>query len=258
MADSALNSGTQEVEEKALPGESHERMKMRGRTTHHRKRMLTILTAILVPITIGLVSAWPAAATNGPQICSTTAALCANSNGGAHSPGNAVVAWTAGDKNNTFVAVHLTGICHGGYVYSRGGEDVCPFHYGSGLNSKFNGDAIVEFEDYATVGKYTVPMCIADSGNGTGSTTEDPCSWVQNNYGWGGADGSVFILFDVENFSDIQNEGPFTAVNFYWTNHALDTGCGNQTKACFLVEAGPGAPLYESYPTNMNNWDEFP
>ncbi len=51
---------------------------------------------------------------------------------------------------------------------------------------------------------------------------------------------------------------PFVAINYYWTNHALDTGCGNKTAACCLVQAGPGAPLYESYPTAMNSWDEFP
>ncbi len=74
----------------------------------------------------------------------------------------------------------------------------------------------------------------------------------------GRCSGSVFILDHVTNFGDIEDQGPFTAINYYWTNHALDTGCGNGTTPCFLVTAGKGAPLYESFPGATNAWNEFP
>jgi hypothetical protein len=202
--------------------------------------------AVLLSIGLCVGLAGPASATNGPQICSVQADLCANQNGGSDKSGTYVIAWNGGDDNNTFEARQLTGIC-GGYVSA---EAACPFPDGSGLNNRYNGDAIAEFEDYSSSGG---TLCIADSGSGTGSTALGACS---PDGGWGGATGEVFILSGVKSFADIE-DNPFWAVNYHYTVTPGDNGCGNN-KPCWLVTAGKGAPLYENFPSANNQWDEFP
>lgn len=194
----------------------------------------------------------PAHATSGSQICNVqNTDLCLNARGGDHTPGDYVILYTNGDPNNTFMAGLLTGIC-GGYVkgYNNG---ACPFSNGSGLNDRYNGDAIAQFYDYTSLMDYDPPLCVADSGVGSGSAALGTCSWTQNNYGWGGSDGEVFILSGVTNFMEMGVD-PFWAVNFHYTSIGV---CGANQPA-WMISSAKGVGAYLNSCTAENEWFQAP
>ena len=194
-----------------------------------RRWLPAIAATVLLASGSAALAASPAHAAPNTQICSAqNTSLCANAQGGFHTPGDGVILWHNGDPNNTFFTVLLTGICPAGggvgagYVHNGEGGIVCPFRDGSGLNSRYDRDAIVEFEDYTSALVYDPPLCIADDGSGSGAAALFGCSWVQNGFGWGGARGSVFILSHITNI-DNMGTTPFWAVNYYYTTQG---GCG--------------------------------
>ena len=218
-----------------------------------RRWLPAIAATLLLAGGLAALSAGQAHATSGPQICNVqNTSLCANANGGHHTPGDYVINYTNGDPNNTFEAVQLTGICGGGYVrgYNMG---ACPFANGSGLNNRYNGDAIVEFEDYTSALVYDPPLCISASPGTSGAAILGTCSWVQNNYGWGGAIGSVFILSGVKNFKNM-GVSPFWAVNFDYTSSGW---CGTNTPA-WMVGATKAAFVFLNSCTSNNQWFQAP
>lgn len=221
-----------------------------------RRWLPAIAAMLLLAGGSAVLTAGPAYAAPPQQICNPQKPnLCANAEGGLHDPGDYVINWTMGDPNNTFVAVLLTGICPaaggvgGGYVHNGEGGEICPFPNGSGLNNRYNGDAIVEFEDYASALRYDPPLCIADSGSGSGSTKLGTCSWIQNNFGWGGATGSVFILSHI---TDISNKGttPFWVVNYHYTTQGV---CGLNQPA-WMVASTKGTPIFLNGCQANNQW----
>jgi hypothetical protein len=217
-----------------------------------RRRWLPAIAAtLLLAGGAAAVTSGPAHATSGTQICNVqNTDLCLNVRGGKHTAGTYVIMYTQGDPNNTFQASLLTGIC-GGYVkgYSSG---ACPFADGSGLNDLYNGDAIVQFYDYDTIAQ-NPPLCVADSGITSGSSQLGGCSWYNTNFGWGGADGSVFILDNIKNFANM-GITPFIAVNFHWTSLGY---CG-LNKPAFMVGATKSAGIYLNSCTATNQWFQAP
>jgi hypothetical protein len=225
------------------------------------KRWLPAIAAtLLLAGGSAALTAGPAHAIAGPQICNVqNTNLCANARGGFHTPGDYVILWDNGDSNNTFQTILLSGICPAGggvgagYVHDGEGGIICPFANGSGLNRRYDKDAIVEFEDYTSALVYDPPLCIADSGTGSGSAALFACSWVQNHLGWGGATGSVFILSHI---TDINNMGitPFWAVNFHYTSAGV---CGLNQPA-WMVGATKGVPIYLNSCSANNQWFQAP
>src|SRR5271170_4846253 len=217
-----------------------------------RKRIAAIISAtVLCAATVAVVGTAEAAhATNGPQIVSTAAGtLALNSQFGDHSPSSYVIAYNLGNTNNTYELQHLTGICNGGYVENQDGL-ACPFADGSGLNNRYAGDAIVQIIDYDTVGE-NPPLCVAASTSGAG--VEGGCSTIDNNFGWGGASGSVFVLSAIKNFPNLGTT-PFWAVNYYYTNMGI---CGANT-AAWMVSGSISAPVYLNSCTANNQFYESP
>lgn len=210
------------------------------------RRWLPVIAAmVLLAGGSAALTAGPASAAPNIQICNTLNNLCANAQGGYHTPGDGVILWHNGDSNNTFSIVLLTGICNAGggvgagYVHNGEGGEICPFANGSGLNNRYNGDAIVEFQDYTSALVYDPPLCIADDGSGSGAAALLGCSWIQNNFGFGGAQGSVFILSHITNVNNMGTT-PFFAVNYYYTGQG---GCGLNQPA-WMVGGSLGVKIY--------------
>ncbi len=216
------------------------------------RRWLFMLASLLLACGSAAAAAGPAHATRGPQICNAqNTDLCANARNGDHTPGDYVILYTNGDPNNTFQAGLLTGIC-GGYV--KGYQDgACPFANGSGLNDRYAGDAIAQFYDYTSALEYDPPLCIADSGVGSGSAGLGTCSWVQTNYGWGGSTGEVFILSGVKNFLDM-GVSPFWAVNYHYTA----IGACGANKPAWMIGPTKGVAAYLNSCTAKNQWFQTP
>ena len=69
----------------------------------------------------------------------TSTTVCMNRNGGGYTSGTKVIGWYKdSDQNENFYGVPLTTWCSSGYV-----TETCPFTVGSGLNARYDGDAIV-------------------------------------------------------------------------------------------------------------------
>jgi hypothetical protein len=220
------------------------------------RRWLPVIAAtVLLAGGSAVLTAGPAHAASNIQICSNLAPnLCANADGGFHSPGDSVILYHNGDPNNTFSIVLLTGICNAGggvgagYVHNDEGGEVCPFPVGSGLNSRYDKDAIVEFQDYTSARVYDPPLCIAD-GSGSGSTLLEGCSWIQNNFGFGGARGSVFILSHITNVNNMGTT-PFFAVNYYYST---SPECGHDQPA-WMIGGSLAVPIYENICKALHEW----
>jgi hypothetical protein len=222
--------------------------------TRLRRWLPAIAATLLLAGGSAVLTAGPAQATAGPQICNVqNTSLCANVYHGTHTPGDYVINYTNGDPNNTFEAIQLTGICGGGYVrgYNMG---YCPWPQGSPLNNRYNGDAIVEFEDYTSALVYDPPLCIAASPTNSGAAILGTCSWTQNNYGWGGATGSVFILSGVKNFRNM-GVSPFWAVNFHFSSSGGPCGLNNPA---WMVGATKSAFVFLNSCTANNQWFQAP
>lgn len=166
------------------------------------------------------------------QVCTDqgSASLCANRNGGGIDPGTYVIGWSAGDPNDDFAFLYLTGKCTGGFVTV---SPPCPFPASGDLNDRYKGSIIAE------IFNWTTELCVADSGVGSGSTVLDKCPDLDGN---GGADGTIFILSQVKKYGP----PPTTyAVNLYWSDNNLEGG-GNGTQPRWLCTIGKGFSLYEN------------
>jgi hypothetical protein len=72
----------------------------------------------------------------------TSSTACINRNGGGYTSGTKGIGWhNDSDQNENFYGVPLTGWCNSGHV-----TETCPFTVGSGLNSRYDGDAIVSLD----------------------------------------------------------------------------------------------------------------
>jgi len=181
------------------------------------------------------------------QICTPQGAhaLCMNRNGGGHSPGTYVIAWSANDPNDDFAFFYLTGMCNAGKVSA---DLECPFTPNKGLNAKYNGHSIVEIYNWDT------GLCVADSGTGSGATVLDKCPDGNGN---GGADGTIFTL---SNATQTSGKPPTTyVVNRYWSDFSGEGG-GNGTTPKWLCTIGKGLFLIENNPQGLAGpcqWQEI-
>jgi hypothetical protein len=74
-----------------------------------------------------------------------TSASCLNRSGGGTGNGTRIIAWTRDwDNNENFTMATLPNYCGGGKVTSS-----CPFTVGSGLNTRYQGDRIMNILDYS-------------------------------------------------------------------------------------------------------------
>jgi hypothetical protein len=158
-----------------------------------RKRLLgrggVVALALALILAAGLASA-PAAMAVPYQVCNNYATqLCFNVRGGSHTLNTPITAYTKNDSNATFEYWWLTSACGNGQVkvYSGGG---CPFYAGSGLNSKYDGAAIVALRDYGSSGRW---LCAGTDSSGTGNMLEQPCPTSLDGTG-GGGHGVLWVL----------------------------------------------------------------
>jgi hypothetical protein len=172
------------------------------------------------------------------QVCTAQGAtsLCANRNAGATAPGTYVIAWSAGDPNDDFAIIYLSGACGHGKVTAN---PPCPFTPNGGLNSKYNGRMIAKIYNWET------ELCVADSGTGSGATVLDKCPDADGN---GGADGTIFVLSQLT--SPVIPPTTTYAVNRYWSN-SLAPGGGAGTKARWLCTVNKGYFLIENNPSGV-------
>jgi hypothetical protein len=190
-----------------------------------RKRSIAIIAPVLG--TLALLAGLAAPAHAAPaaralaqpplfQICNDANTLCMNHSGGNHGHGAHIIAWNNGDPNNDFHFFQETTWCNHGKVeiYAGGG---CPFKPGSGLNSLYDGAAIVSIQDDGE-------LCTAN-GNSYGGYNR----MVLQNCG---ANGYIYILANCFSFGNCAYpQDP--VINLYWTNN---TGNG-ATPYCAAFDA---------------------
>jgi hypothetical protein len=182
------------------------------------------------------------------EICDvqSSASTCANREFGNNFAGASVIAWSAGDNNNAFDWVFLAGMCNGGRVSAN---PPCPFNPGGGLNSRYNGAWIAEMED---LDSSAPTLCLADNGQGDGSTVLNTCPDFQGN---GGGNGTIFVLAQA-NPLDYLHTTTY-AVNRYWSNNPAG---GNGTSPRWLCDVGKGFDLWEDSPygsAGTCQWNEL-
>ena len=171
------------------------------------------LTSSLLLLAAGAAAtagAAPAHASPTVEVCTNQggSSQCMNRKGGIDDPGTPVIGWSAGDDNNGFQFVHLTGMCNDGYV-SASGE--CPFTPGGGLNAKFNGDPIMEIQDLSNGS-----LCVGTTSNGSAELTLCPTS-----SGTGGGDGVIDVMTSVPDDTAI--------INRFWSDN---DSCGSGKAPC--------------------------
>jgi hypothetical protein len=196
-----------------------------------------ILTTFCLGITVipakAQATASPAQAAAAPtfEICNNlgSKSLCLNRNGGGTGGGTAIIGYSAGDPNNGFLLVQLNNLCNHGFVSA---DMQCPFSPGGGLNRTYDGSPIVEIQAYDLQN----PLCVADSGVGSGSSALGACPDVN---GKGGAAGTWFVTKQLTN-----NQNPFVIVNRYWTDLPPGQGGGGGTRARFMCITIKSTPVF--------------
>ena len=138
---------------------------------------------------------------------------CLNDWNGAGS-GGAVKMYNFGYSNDAWTLYQMTGYCSGGYVSS---SLACPFPNGSGLNSTYNGDYIMEVKSQVS------GACIGT--DGAGFANLGPCPPDS------GGKGSNLWVF----------EGGGPIVSVYWSKQH-----GNNSEADLVSGGSIGAQAYES------------
>jgi hypothetical protein len=175
-------------------------------------------------------AALAAAARRAPlnQICSAqgSSSLCANRNGGGTSPGTPVIAWSAGDNNDDFQWLFLSGMCNHGTVST---SPACPFTNGGGLNSRYAGRFIAEINWIGT------SLCVANDTSASGFADLGTCPDFNGN---GGANGTIFVLPEVTN---PMNPATTFAVNRYWSDNS---GGGNGRNPRWMCVFARGVRLW--------------
>jgi hypothetical protein len=181
------------------------------------RKLLLVLSGVtlLAAVTTGSAYARPALTTsplvvNGPQASSITE-ICAQGGSGyclndwnAVSSGDAVKMYNSGVTNDNFGENLLTGYCNGGHVtdgvHSPG--PACPFVVGSGYNSAYEGDQMIEIISNvsgACIG--TDEHSIANLG---------PCPPTR-----GGVGSNIWVLATPECGT---LSGTYYYINVYWSN----------------------------------------
>jgi hypothetical protein len=193
--------------------------------------------AILLVLGISLSTGTPAhaaprtPAVTGPYFCDVYGyPMCLNEWNGNTGNGQPIKMYQYGNSNEAY-SFDEESICSGGhYVDPRG----CPFAPGSGLNTRFAGDDIVQIE-YASN-----TSCL-----GTNTTTAQAVNQNCNDgYGNGGGPGTVFV------FADCSGSGTgyyCGIVSKYWSNKTL-----NPQWVC-SVNLNNGSIIYDDYNNNACN-----
>lgn len=138
-----------------------------------RRKFLIIIASAIMAFT-SLIVAGGSAHASDPNICGNGGTgYCLNAWNG----GNFVKMYYGGYSNDNFEVYQLTNMCNHGKVDEH---TSCPFTAGSGLNTEFQGDAIVAIQYLnatdscvgSTVGTdATLTLCPDLSGNGGGNGT---------------------------------------------------------------------------------------
>lgn len=151
----------------------------------------------------------PAASAQAPpyQIATVqgSSSLCLNRAGGGTGAGTHVIGYNCGDPNDDFEFIWLGGMCGGGYVTYK--PVACPYA-NSAIDAQYDGAAIVELYNYHAF------LCVGNSGSGATILNQCP-----DQYGNGGANGTIFTMSDVYDFPNYHGQATYL-VNLYWTNNA--------------------------------------
>ena len=149
-----------------------------------RRRILSVLAAAFLAAGLsaaGTVAARTADVSPAVEICNNngSSSLCMNRKGGGRTDGTSVIGYSAGNVNNDFEYIRLSGKCNNGQVEVLPGGG-CPFPSGSGLNSKYNGWYINAVESISDTN-----YCVGSQENSSGAILT-PCPDANgNNGGWG-------------------------------------------------------------------------
>jgi hypothetical protein len=193
-----------------------------------RKKLLRRGGVVALAAALVLAPALAAASTSTAQaaqiqICNNfNVRLCFNVRGGSHTLNTPITAYTPNDQNGTFIYEPLKQMCNGtGHVIVTAGGG-CPFYVGSGLNSQYDGAAIVSLSDYGAA----PTRCAGTVSDGTGSMLEQPCPG-QDGTG-GGGHGVLWVLKSVHDATN--GGGTLTEIiNIRQTN---DTHNGSGYEVC--------------------------
>jgi hypothetical protein len=137
-------------------------------------------------------------------------------------------------------------MCNHGYVTV---EPACPFSPRGDLNARYRGAPIAAIFTFNGGGGV---LCVADSGNGTGSTVTGACPDSDGN---GGADGTIFVLPQIND--PLNPNWPTYVVSRDWSNSALG---GNGTSPRWLCVIGKDTILTENSPAGNAGtcqWNEI-
>lgn len=208
------------------------------------KRKVSVLSGVFLLAcglaTAGTISmARPASSTPAIEICTANggSSLCMNRKGGGRTDGTSVIGYSAGDNNNDFEYIRLSGKCNNGQVevFAGGG---CPFPSGSGLNSKYNGWYINAIESISDTN-----FCVGTQENSSGGILT-PCPDVNGN---GGGWGTVMVTCPAQTSCPL--------VNYHWT---VADGNRNGEGACSFTR---GNQILFSYDlgsvSNQCKWTEL-
>jgi hypothetical protein len=137
--------------------------------------------------------------------------LCLNRSGCGTGYGTAVLTWT----HETSSCDHLGGLNQLGQMCGSGVvTSTCPFTVGSGLNSRYQGQEIMDIQ-------FSTGQCAGDDGYGGGAL--EPCPDSSGN---GGGDGTIFIW-----------NTSLYMVNRHWSDAWYSGGYGANNPA-FLCSQG--------------------
>jgi hypothetical protein len=187
----------------------------------------------------GVLPPRPSQLTSAPQVqvCAPNA-FCLNRYHGGYSAGTPVIDWYFNDPNNDFTFEQLGSWC-GGTGEVRNGENgmFCPFAYGSGLNARYDGDAIYELFSYGPA-----LLCAAIPNFSDGYVALESCG--SNGYAWVYSKESYMVSVGESNFAYRNGNGPN---NPFWLWYAPGTVGGqldalpNATEQWFCYGHGIGS-----------------
>jgi hypothetical protein len=152
--------------------------------TRNLRLLLLALLLTLAPAGIGVAATQAAHASPAVEICTNngSSSLCMNRKGNGQSSGTTIIGYSAGQSNNDFEYVRLSGMCNNGQVEVVGGGG-CPFPAGSGLNSKYDGWYINSIESISLDN-----LCVGTQESSSGGVLTTCPDIDGNNGGWGTID----------------------------------------------------------------------
>jgi|GEM_PF-2887268 len=210
--------------------------------------VLLIAVCVSAAVYVGEHSLSPASANVASALCNATNAsngqTCLNRNKGGTGINTPIIGWyNDHDANEAFAFQYLSAMCPqtlssgarvSGYVSSN-----CPFTIGSGLNTKYEGDPIVQIRDSVT-GK-----CVGNYPNQASLGALETCG---NASGADGANGTIFVWNVPGGRGTVH-----WLENRYWTDHNVSIGIDQPAWLCSNYAPAAARQVYTGSPGNGGN-----